>query len=266
MLNNIENKVCCFLQKSVFIFKFAKIKLNKLKVDFLFILNWEERMIKDKILYKFIDYVLLNSCAVSSSGLNNGKAGMSLCLFEGSRYFEDEKLEGHAFELLRESIVLSGKAADYTFESGLAGVGFVLLYLLENRFLEGEFNELFGEQLQEILLKMNDETPFLVQQPSSIYFLFLANRAKKGTNEITGLINKILSDVEGRLEKQFLCFENSDSHISKWDVLGLFVRYLKIICYMGEYSRSLPVVEKYAGLFNKGRISADFRIGYYLEK
>jgi hypothetical protein len=36
---------------------------------------------------RLIDYVLLNTCSVNSSGLCIGKAGIALTLFEVSRYY-----------------------------------------------------------------------------------------------------------------------------------------------------------------------------------
>ncbi|MCC8147186.1 MAG: hypothetical protein LIO93_12310, partial [Bacteroidales bacterium] len=121
-------------------------------------------------LYKLIDYLLLNAFSVNSLGLYNGKAGMSLCLFEAARLFEDDRLEEYAFELIQEAIVLTDLQNDHSFQSGLSGIGFVVLYLLKNGFLEGNFKEFFGTQLEDILSTLNNEKP-LRNYLLSIYFL-----------------------------------------------------------------------------------------------
>ncbi len=49
--------------------------------------------INEALIKKAAEHVMLNSCSVSSSGLFNGKAGMSLALFEVTRFLEDEYIE-----------------------------------------------------------------------------------------------------------------------------------------------------------------------------
>lgn len=60
---------------------------------------------KEKTVRKLIDYVLLNACSVNSSGLYNGKAGMSLALFEAARLLKDPYIEEQAFDLLQEALL-----------------------------------------------------------------------------------------------------------------------------------------------------------------
>ena len=86
---------------------------------------------------KLVDYLLLNAYSVNSSGLYNGKAGISLCLFEMSRFLQDEYIEEQAFELLKEFLLT--KNEDIGFENGLSGVGYVLLYLIQKDFVGGTF-------------------------------------------------------------------------------------------------------------------------------
>ena len=90
---------------------------------------------------KLSEYVLLNACAVSSSGLYNGKSGMTLSLFEAARYLNDEPLEDHAFELLEETLLVNSE--DIGCENGLSGVGYVLLYLIDNEFIDADFDDFF---------------------------------------------------------------------------------------------------------------------------
>lgn len=104
--------------------------------------------INEALIKKAAEHVMLNSCSVSSSGLFNGKAGMSLALFEVARFLEDEYIEDQALQTLQESLLT--KTNDPGFENGLSGIGYVLLYLTKNKLVEADFDELFGDKLQFI--------------------------------------------------------------------------------------------------------------------
>lgn len=78
--------------------------------------------IREKTIRKLIDYVLINACSINSTGLNNGKAGFSVTLFELSRILKDDYIEEQSLELLQESLLT--KDNDIGFENGLSGVGF----------------------------------------------------------------------------------------------------------------------------------------------
>lgn len=104
--------------------------------------------INEALIKKAVEHVMLNSGSVSSSGLFNGKAGMSLALFEVARFLEDEYIEDQALQTLQESLLT--KTNDPGFENGLSGIGYVLLYLTKNKLVEADFDELFGDKLQFI--------------------------------------------------------------------------------------------------------------------
>ena len=69
---------------------------------------------------------------------------MSLTLFEASRVLADEYLEEQASQLLQEALLV--RTQDISFENGLSGIGYTVLYLLENGFIETEFEDVFGKQ------------------------------------------------------------------------------------------------------------------------
>lgn len=106
-------------------------------------------MVNEGIIRKIVDYILLNACSVNSSGLYNGKAGIAWALFETARFLQDEYIEEQAFELLKEALI--SKTDDMGFENGLSGIGYVLLYLIKNDFIDADFDELFDEQYEKIL-------------------------------------------------------------------------------------------------------------------
>jgi len=95
------------------------------------------------------DYVLFNSCSMDTSGFYNGKAGLSLCLFEVARLYNEDYLEEQAFELLQE--VLLSKTEKIDFEHGLSGIGFVLAYLIDNGFVDQTMKSFSESRLNEYL-------------------------------------------------------------------------------------------------------------------
>lgn len=62
---------------------------------------------KTKIIKKTLVTILLNSCSIDSINLNNGKLGLSLCLFEVAKYLNDESVEDATFNLLQEVLAFT---------------------------------------------------------------------------------------------------------------------------------------------------------------
>ncbi len=111
---------------------------------------------------KFSDYLLLNASSIKSSGLYQGKAGAVLVLFEIFRLFKingkDKEVlfkETKTLELLQQTLICD--LNDINFEDGLSGIGFVLLYLIKNEFIEADFNELFDENLQKVFSALSND-------------------------------------------------------------------------------------------------------------
>jgi lantibiotic modifying enzyme len=125
-----------------------------------------------KIFCKFTDYLILNAYSISSAGLYNGKSGIALCLLECSRHLNNETIEDLAFELLQESLALSNhQNANINVENGLSGIAFVLLYLIQNQFIDADFEELFKKQASQIQSQLKARDVFSEKDLSVIYFL-----------------------------------------------------------------------------------------------
>ena len=98
------------------------------------------------------NYLLIDSLSVSNVGLS-GKAGAALALFELSR--KDAFLEDYAFEFFQESLAFLNN--DYCYK-GAVGVGLILNYLIDNKFIDADFRELFGEKHEQIVKQVLSET------------------------------------------------------------------------------------------------------------
>lgn len=223
-------------------------------------------MIKEEYLRKLTDFILLNAYSVSSTGLYNGKAGMSLCLFEVARATEDEQLEEHAFELMQEALL--SKNEDIGFENGLSGVGFVFRYLIDKEFLDADFEEMFGEQTQKILdgiEKKKTEPLQLLNSIIMIYFLSDLNRVK-ADEKISGAIRSIFEAVELYLSIQFSDFKAINYQNNKQSVLAVFEDYLRLLNYARYTDFSPSLLAAYAELYGQGRIASSLLVACYLDK
>lgn len=121
---------------------------------------------------KLSDYLILNGYSKNSSGLYFGKAGIAIGLFELSRYLNDERIENHAFELLNQSLISKTEVCDL--EKGLSGIAYALRYLIENRFVEADANELIGDKLDKIAIYIGDESGKWQERMDKLHALLYA--------------------------------------------------------------------------------------------
>lgn len=210
-------------------------------------------MITERDIRNMTDYVLLNAYSVNSTGFYNGKAGLSLCLFEVARLLDDEYIEDHAFELLQEALL--SKNEDIGFENGLSGIGHVFRYLIDNNFVHADFEELFGKNELNILNSLKN---------------LPEKQLKEGTFLTTGYF---LSDGDTfhSLITPFyeeLCRAFSSSLISmpaKIVTYHQLVTFLKVLCnYPGKYDISALLLY-YSELYNRGLIVSMYEVGYYIK-
>lgn len=216
---------------------------------------------------RLVDYVLLNSCSVNSSGLYNGKAGMALALFEVSRYLQDEYIEEQAFDLLQEALL--SKSEDISFENGLSGIGYVLIYLLENKFIEGDFEELFESKLEKIFVKLEKIENFLSNEQIAsllkIIYFFVSIEKHTNHNKRVHFINFFCEKANMFLEKNISDLGMPFNRCKKKEFLTFFETYIKVATYCAPYfTLSLLALKGYARLYEKNKLTSNFVIGHYL--
>jgi len=224
-------------------------------------------MIQEKNIQKMVEFILPTIEKVDSTGLYNGKAGLSLSLFIASKYLHDEHLEDMAYRLLQESLII--KNYDVSFENGLAGIGYALLYLIENKYLETDFDEIFGMQYETVIKsfqKIEEDPMRLINSLQIIYFFSNASKIKKGDDRIQTIIKKVFEGLELFLTVQFQDFADICYINKKADVLNVYKTYLKLIDYSGYIHFSPSLLENYAALYRKGRTISSLETGFYLNK
>ncbi|WP_019537648.1 MULTISPECIES: lanthionine synthetase LanC family protein [Proteiniphilum] len=222
-------------------------------------------MIQKKDILKLVDYILLNSASINSSGLYNGKVGVSLSLFEASRYLNDKNIENKAFQLLQESLVAENK--DYGFENGLSGIGYVLLYLIENKFIDADFNEIFGEKYESLIKRFTnlENEPHKLLSSFHVIYFFAKIRDTKKDDRISRIVPKIFEGIELYLSLQFFDFNDRRYTNNKSLVLNVFKQYLKLVDFACYSDFSQLLLDSYAQLYRNGKIVSNYYTGCLLE-
>lgn len=212
---------------------------------------------------KIVDCILLNSCSVNSSGLYNGKAGMALALFEAARFLHDDYIEEQAFNLLQEALIT--KTEDISFENGLSGIGYVLLYLAHDNFIDADFNDLFGDQHQKVMMRVGE----LKGTPNTMlrlnYYLAEVRHQIPDNHQTDKLIRTLFEATELDLHSQFSGFNKLTYNNDKKSVLSKFECYMKTVCDCGYKGYSHSLLNEYANLYRSGYIKSSFTIASYLE-
>lgn len=210
------------------------------------------------------DYILRRLDTTGSTGLYDGKAGLSLSLFITSKALQDEKIEDIAYDLIKESLVIGQN--DPNFEQGTAGIGYVLLYLIENKYLDADFDDILGvqyEQLIQSFSKIEEEPSRLMNSLKAIYFLSRVAKLKKD-NRAQEIIKKIFEGSELFLTIQFQDISDINYLNKKGEILKTYINYLKLIEY-SSYDRFSPsLLDSYSLLYRKGKIISSLEVGYYL--
>ncbi|WP_315578923.1 hypothetical protein [Hoylesella oralis] len=216
---------------------------------------------------KLVDFILLNAFSIESSGLYNGKAGLSLSLFQTAKYLQDEYIESQAFELLKEALLYNGD--DIGFEDGLSGIGYVLLFLIRNNYIDADFYDLFGVQNDKIITGINQfrekSIPDLGMLRMS-YFLKDESSQHLPSSGAKSALVCIFNIIETYLSLQLSNLERLDNKIAKFSTIKLFEEYLAavIYCHYEDYSREL--LSTYTKLYTKGKLMSQYRIGFLISR
>ncbi len=116
----------------------------------------EEFNLEQKIVHRLI----LQSPFISDIGLLYGKMGIALLFYEYARYTSCDIYNDMGEELLDDVLNQIHKGMSIRFDIGLSGIGWGIKYLLQNRFIEGDENEICEEIDHEImrtdLLRIDD--------------------------------------------------------------------------------------------------------------
>ncbi len=94
-------------------------------------------------LNKMLRYATLRSEVLLDYGLN-GKLGMAILFFEYDRLHKDDLYRLYAEELLDDILKLPN-TTPLTFQDGLIGIAWGMVYLHRNKFISGDLQEILGD-------------------------------------------------------------------------------------------------------------------------
>jgi hypothetical protein len=208
------------------------------------------------------EYVMLNSTVTDSTSLFYGRSGISLCLFHVARFLDDEFIEGHAYKLLKQSLLNTKN--DIRFDTGLSGIGYSLHYAIRNKFIDADFFDVFRAQHEIIVHKFliydfckMDPIQILLQWQIMIYFYYI--HEERVQSKIRVLNEGVISFFTMTWETIY----NSSASINKEVVMGLWRDYLKVLSIIGLTGEYNHIIE-YIHLLQKGFLKKDVYTLYYL--
>lgn len=213
------------------------------------------------LIRKQADFVMLNSCSVNSSGLYNGKAGMALALFETANILDDNYIEEQALQTLQEALLTQNK--DTSFESGLSGIGYVLLCLIRNELIDADFDELFADKLALIHKYATklcaDAAKGNLQIDGMKIILFMdLHHLLTGNNQSLELRNRLLN-AYGEIFKKLLSEFRTESEPLSHNCFLMFVEnYLRIVNECNLTDIPTDVIDYYITGYESGRWMSRF--------
>lgn len=157
---------------------------------------------------KIINSLLLNASFIDNLGLMHGKMGISIFFFHLARQTKNQIYEDYAGELIDEIYEEITANTPVNFENGLAGIGWGIEYLVQNKFIEADTDEVLEEFDNRIFKELIYNTPKEIGLLNGIvgigaYFLKRIQNPLANNEKITTLTNKqTLIHIIDELERQ----------------------------------------------------------------
>jgi hypothetical protein len=144
---------------------------------------------------KIINNLLLNASFIDNIGLMHGKMGISIFFFHLARQTKNQIYEDYAGELIDEIYEEITANTPVDFENGLAGIGWGIEYLVQNKFIEADTDEVLEEFDNRIFKELIYNTPKEIGLLIGIigvgaYFLKRIQNPSSNDEKITTLTNK----------------------------------------------------------------------------
>lgn len=92
------------------------------------------------ILNECVRYGILRADVLDEYGLYGGKLGMAILFYELSRFRNNMLFKQFADELV-DSVLVVPDSLTMRFDKGLCGIGWGIIYLLKEKFVEGNVND-----------------------------------------------------------------------------------------------------------------------------
>jgi lantibiotic modifying enzyme len=97
---------------------------------------------------RIANVLLLNASFIDSIGLLNGKTGISIFFYEYGRYTGNKIYTDYAGELIDEIYEEIAQNTPLSFAGGLTGIGWGIEYLVNNKFIDADTDEVLYPEPQ----------------------------------------------------------------------------------------------------------------------
>jgi lantibiotic modifying enzyme len=150
--------------------------------------------------------LLLNASFIENIGLLNGKMGIAIYFFRLARETCNSVYEGYAGELIDEIYEEVHAKTPCDFENGLAGIGWGIEYLIRNKYIDADPNEVLEEFdsqiIHEITFLATDDVGIL--KGLSGYLIYFISRLQSNIpgSKTYDIINKALKETLNKLQEQ----------------------------------------------------------------
>lgn len=106
---------------------------------------------KQHLLERIANHLVINSSFLDNLGLFHGKMGIAIFFYHYARYADSSVYEDFAGELLDEIYEDIHRGISFDFENGLCGIGWGIEYLLQNKYIEGDSDEILEDIDRKIM-------------------------------------------------------------------------------------------------------------------
>lgn len=150
----------------------------------------------DNQIIKLAQIVQKNGLSGTNHGLMNGNTGLSIFFYHLARKTYNPEYEQIADDLLDKVFANLSSMSPTDFENGLAGIGWGIEYLVQNKFAEGVTDEILEEVDNKIFKALNEENQISFELTTGLtgQLFYLLNRLKNRTSQgsISQQINREL--------------------------------------------------------------------------
>lgn len=133
----------------------------------------------DSFLHAIINRLVLNASFINNLGLYHGKMGIAIFFAYYAKYTQNTLYENFTYDLIEEIYEDIHTEYPVNLENGLCGIGWGILYLLQNSLIQGEPDEILSVVDQKIMernvLRMTD---FSVETGLAGMYAYIQKRIK----------------------------------------------------------------------------------------
>jgi hypothetical protein len=157
----------------------------------------EKPYLKNEIencLKRIANMLLINASFIDNPGLINGKMGIALFFYKYGRYSGKKVFTDYAGELIDEIYGQINNNTVLDFTNGLMGIGWSIEYLVENKFVDADTDEVLADIDKTVCSNINKGTTLLDSENDlfgpGFYFISRLRRHELNENNLNTLTKR----------------------------------------------------------------------------